>query len=141
MTDEKRIVEINGIKVEVDLRTAKRVDTYKVGDGIKVLVKTYSSYESHFGMVVGFDQFETLPTLIVCYLDGSRFSDSPLKFVYLNAQTKDIEICAHSPEDLGVQKADIDQSFEREINKRRTEVSDLEQKQKYFTTMFGRYFK
>ena len=41
MSDEqKRIVEIGGVKIEVDLRTAKRVDSYRVGDPVKVLTKS-----------------------------------------------------------------------------------------------------
>ena len=35
--EEKRLVEINGIKMEVDMRSARRVDTFKVGDNVKVL--------------------------------------------------------------------------------------------------------
>ena len=35
--EEKRIVEIDGVKIEVDLRTAKRIDTFAVGDNVKVL--------------------------------------------------------------------------------------------------------
>ena len=34
--EEKRIIDINGMKMEVDLRTAKRIDTFKVGDNVKV---------------------------------------------------------------------------------------------------------
>ena len=40
--EEKRIIEVNGIKMEVDLRNAKRIDQFKVGDSVKVLVKSYS---------------------------------------------------------------------------------------------------
>ena len=29
--ENKRVVEINGIKMEIDLRYAKRIDTFKVG--------------------------------------------------------------------------------------------------------------
>ena len=45
MADEKRIIEIDGMKVEVDLRHAKRVDTFKVGDNVKILDKSYE--DSH----------------------------------------------------------------------------------------------
>ena len=40
--EEKRIVEIDGVKIEVDLRTAKRIDTFRVGDNVKVLCKEYN---------------------------------------------------------------------------------------------------
>ena len=40
--EEKRIIDINGMKMEVDLRTAKRIDTFKVGDNVKVLATEYN---------------------------------------------------------------------------------------------------
>lgn len=40
--EERRIVEINGVKIEVDMRTAKRVDSFRVGDNVKVLDKDYN---------------------------------------------------------------------------------------------------
>lgn len=139
-TEHKRIVEINGIKIEVDLRTAKRVDQFKVGDPVKVLKKMYSGYESHFGMIVGFDEFVALPTIIVAYLKNS-YGDDPLQFVYINAESKEVEICPHSPSDIGIEKADILASFNRLITKKETELNELRQKQSYFEKMFGRYFK
>ena len=42
--EEKRIVEIDGVKIEVDLRTAKRIDTFAVGDNVKVLCKEYNNW-------------------------------------------------------------------------------------------------
>ena len=137
----KRIVEINGIKVEVDLRTAKRVDHFKVGDAVKILNKRYSdTYESHFGMIVGFDEFKKLPTIIVAYLDTSTW-ESPLKFKYINSETKDVEICPQDPKDLGVEKSDIIQAFDREENKKEQELLEIKRKRKYFNEMFGRYFE
>lgn len=141
MDEQKRIVEINGIKIEVDLRTAKRVDQFKVGDGVKVLVKEYGDrYESHFGMIVGFDEFKSMPTIIVAYLKPSSW-ESPLKFAYINSKSTDIEIVAHDPNDIGVEKADVMESFDRELNKKKQELTDIERKKNYFENMFGRYFE
>lgn len=141
MDDQKRIVEINGIKIEVDLRTAKRVEEFRVGDAVKVLAKKYGdSFESHLGMIVGFDEFKALPTIIVAYLTPSSW-EQPLKFAYINAKSVDIEIVSHDPKDIGVEKADIIEAFNRELNKKRQEVQDIERKQRYFESMFGRYFE
>jgi hypothetical protein len=141
MTDDKRIVEVNGVKIEVDLRTAKRVDQFKVGDAVKVLAKEYGErYESHFGMIVGFDEFKSLPTIIVAYLKPSSW-DSPLKFAYINAKSENVEIVSHDPNDIGVEKADVLESFDRELNKKKQELHDIERKKAYFENMFGRYFE
>lgn len=139
--EDKRIVEINGVKVEVDMRTAKRVDQFRVGDAVKVLVKDYGSYASYFGMIVGFDEFRALPTLIVAYLKSSNWESDPLKLVYINAETKDVEICPHDPHDIGVERGDILTQFDRSITRKEEEIKDLQRKKKYFAEMFGRYFK
>lgn len=142
MTDEnKRIITVNGVKLEVDLRQAKRIDAFKVGDAVKVLIKKYGdSYESHFGMLVGFDEFKTLPTLIVAYIDGGSWSTEPLKIVYINEKSKDVEICAHDDHDLGINQGEINDQFYRQITKKEEEIRDLQLRQTYFNKMFGRYF-
>lgn len=136
-----RVVEINGVKVEIDLRTAKRVDNFRVGDPVKILVKSYSSYSSHLGMIVGFDEFKSLPTLIVAYIDADKWSDTPLKFHYINAKTEDVEICPHTANDIGVQRSDIINQFEKMILKKEEEIREIKMKRDYFNTMFGKYFE
>jgi ribosomal protein L19 len=91
--NQKTIVEINGVKLEVDLRTAKTVEEYRVGDTVKLLKKEYGdSYKSYAGMIVGFDPFISLPTIIVAYIDQS-YSGVDIKFDYLNAKSEGVEIC------------------------------------------------
>ena len=65
MDKQTTIIEVNGIKLEVDLRTAKRVDQLRVGDRVKVLNKAYDGYEVLPGTVVCFEPFEKLPTTSV----------------------------------------------------------------------------
>lgn len=138
--EQKRMIEINGIKMEVDLRSVKKIEEYRVGDFVKVLIKEYSEYKVHAGMIVAFDEFKKLPTIVVAYLSDKSW-ESPLNFVYLNAQTKDIEICHHCNLDLGVSRDDIETRFDREIIKKERELSEIKQKKDYFVRMFGKYFE
>lgn len=87
MSEEKRIIEINGIKMEIDLRTAtsRTVDTFCIGDKVKILLKEYGdSFRSYAGAIVGFDAFQQRPTIIVAYLAGG-YSAAEIKFAYINA--------------------------------------------------------
>ena len=60
------VIEINGVKLEVDLRSARRIDTLRVGDRVKLLEKTsYGGPIVHHGVVAGFDPFPSQPTIIV----------------------------------------------------------------------------
>lgn len=138
----KRIVEINGVKLEIDLRTAKRIDEYKIGDSIKVLIKSYGEkWDSHFGMIVAFDEFKTRPTMIIAYLKSAGSWENPLSFVYLNSDSKDVEICHHDAADIGVERSDILTAFDREISKKEQELKEIARKRDYFERMFGRYFE
>ena len=137
MQSEKTIIEINGVKMEIDLRQAKRVDTFKVGDNVKVLVKQYEGYKSFPGAIVGFDEYKNLPTLVVCYLETGY--NAAVKFAYINAESKDIEICPMNDEDV-FEKAYVIESIDREINKKEAEVLDLKGKKAYFLAHYNMCF-
>jgi hypothetical protein len=137
----KTIIEVNGVKLEVDLRTATRVDTLRVGDRVKVLVKNYSDYTVHPGVVVGFEPFKALPTVIVAYMEVT-YSEVKLKFVYFNSQTKDTEIVkAIDNDQLDVDKAKMCEVFDRDIAKKEEELEGLRLKKTYFLTEFRKYWE
>lgn len=133
-----RIVEIEGIKVEVDERTARTIESYKVGDPVKLLKKTYSGYDVHTGVIVGFCDFKELPTIEVMYLSRTGTS---MEFAVLNAKTEDVQLAPVSEAELVLDKQSIVEKFEREITKAVAEVEDLQRKQKYFMLKFGAAFK
>ena len=77
---EKTIIEVGGVKLEVDMRYARRVDTLRVGDRVKCLVKKYgNTHETYPGVVVGFEPFPSLPSIVVAYLDTSSYNGDTLK--------------------------------------------------------------
>ena len=136
----KQIIEVSGVKLEVDLREAKTVESYKVGDNVKVLVKEYGDkYKSYPGVIVGFDQFEKLPTIIIAYLEGSY--DPDLKFVYLNNQSEDVEIAHAQPEEILLKKEDVLAQFDRSIAEDESKIKELKRKKEYFVKYFNQYFK
>ena len=136
----KTIIEVNGIKMEVDLRTAKRIDELRVGDRVKVLTKGYSDYKVHAGTIIGFEPFANLPTIIVAYVEKDYLSVG-VKFVYFNAQSKEVEIVKAIDDDqLDIDKSGIIQMFDRDIQKKRDEVADIEAKKAYFLQNFKAYW-
>ena len=144
ITGDKTIIEVNGVKLEVDLRTAKRIDTLRVGDRVKVLTKEAYSTPAHKvypGVVVGFEPFRALPTVIVAYLEFD-WSKANMKFVYFNAETKDTEIIkAIDGDQLDVDKAGAIAMFDREIQKKRDELTDIERKREFFISEFRKYWE
>lgn len=140
MEEFKRIIEINGIKMEIDLRQATVIDNFKVGDTIKVLIKRYDEYKSHVGMIVGFDEFKKLPTIVIAYLDID-YTASSIKFVYYNSEVKDVEICKINDWDIPYSKQQILDKLDHEINKKEEELKELNSKKTLFLSMFGKFFE
>lgn len=88
--ENKTIIEINGIKMEVDLRQAKVIENYKIGDNVRLLVKEYDGYKVFPAVIVSFDAFTKLPTIVVAYLEMG-YQTADLKFAYINSESAKTE--------------------------------------------------
>ena len=136
--EDKRIVEIDGVKVEVDLRTAKRVDSFKVGDNVKILDKDYNEYKVKPGIIVDFAEFKELPTIVIAVFEEGSWSSPPrISFIHLNAATSDkIELVPASEDEIKLSKDGVIEKFEREIQKKKNEYIDLQNQLEYFKKHF-----
>ena len=143
MEENKRIIEIDGVKVEIDLRTAKRVDSFKVGDNIKILDKEYDTYKVKPGIIVDFAEFQELPTIVIAVFEEGSWSSAPnISFIYYNKNTsKKVEIVSCSEDEIKVSKEGVIERFEREIQKKKNEYEDLKNKLEYFKTHFIKVYK
>ena len=140
MPDNKRIIEVGGVKMEVDLRYAKQVEHYKVGDNVKVLVQEYGDkFQSFPGIIVGFDNFVERPTIVVSYLKVA-YSTAEIVFVYLTKDSKNIEICPMMGEDLVINKEKAIELLDGEILKKEEELIKLKNQKAYFVENFKRHF-
>lgn len=136
----KTIIEINGVKMEVDMRHAKRIDELRVGDRVKVLIKGYSDYKVYPGTIIGFEPFRNQPTIIVAYIDQG-YNAAELKFLHYNASTKDAEIVKAIDDDaVDMSKADVMALFDRMIATKKNEMNEIELKRDYFLRNFQAYW-
>lgn len=139
MSKTKTIIEINGVKLEVDLRTAKRIDELKVGSRVKCLIKRYNDFITYPGVIVGFEPFTALPSIVVAYIEGDYSSE--LKFKTFNSETKDFEIIADLDNNsLEVNKISILERMDRELAKKEIEVQELKERRQFFLAKFNCYF-
>ena len=138
--ENKRIIEVNGVKMEIDLRQAKVIDNYKVGDYVKILVKDYSSYKSYIGNIIGFDNFEKNPTIVIAYLKN-EYSTANIEFAHFNSASQDIEITNLNDWDIPLKKSTILEQFQKEILKKEQEVTEMKNKANIFEQLFGKYFE
>ena len=135
-----RTIEINGVKFDVDMTNAKRIDEFRVGDNIKVLRKGYGSgYNVLAGVIVEFVNFKELPTIVIAVFE-TDYSGSKLNFFNYNAETKDIEITKCSDHELRLEKNKVIDLMNNEIEKYRKQAEDVQAKKDWFLKYFNKYF-
>lgn len=137
--EDKRIIEIDGVKIEVDLRSAKRIDTFRIGDNVKVLCKEYNNqFKVKPGIITDFANFKEKPTIVVAVFNEDSWSSTPsIEFIHIWEGMEDkYEIVYASDEDLRLTKDGVIEKFEREIQKKRNEAQDLQNQLDYFKKHF-----
>lgn len=136
-----REIEINGIKVEVDLRTCKRIDTFKIGDNVKVLKKDYSgNYSVHSGVIVDFVNFKEYPALVVAYFDNS-YSGVEIRFETITKDSQNVDIAPCLPHEMKINKDRVLDKFDIAIAAKEREADELRQKKQYFIDNFEKFFE
>lgn len=134
----KQIIEINGVKLEVDLSTARRIDEFKIGDPVKVLVKEYSGDKVYPGIIIEFANFKNNPTIIIAYLE-MNYSSAQIKYIYYNANSTE-SIASTDFTELPYEKGTVIDYMDREIYKKEQELMDLKNKKSFFINHFDKYF-
>lgn len=133
----KTIVEVNGVKMEVDLRTARVVENYAVGDSVKLLKKRYSDYEVLPAVIVGFSEFQKLPTIEL--LSVAR--NGEVEFHAFNAQTQDMEIAPFNAYELTFTRESVVERLQAAVNEKAEALRVAQAKLFAFTNNFGKVFK
>jgi hypothetical protein len=140
MTDTKQIIEVNGVKMEIDTRYAKRIEELRIGSRVKVLDNSgYGGAKVHAGIIVGFEPFPSLPTIIVAYIEAA-YNEAGLKTLSYNTGTEKFEIVASLDDDFSVSKKEVLGWFERERKKHGDALAELAAKERFFLDRFKAYW-
>jgi hypothetical protein len=137
--EDKTTIEVNGIKLELDMRYAKRIDTFRIGTPVKILVKNYDSVRVRPGVVVGFEPFKELPTIVVAYIEED-WKSANIKFAHINKNTKDVGLVPAVKDDLLLDRERVIAMFDREVKQKEREIAEIEDKKQYFLTNFGTFW-
>ena len=138
---ETTVIEIGGVKLEVDLRSAKRIDTLRVGSKVKVLDKNAGGYggpKISPGVVIGFEPFPYLPSILIAYLNMD-YGKVELKFLTLNAKTDSHQVVA-SIDDDKIDRKEVGAFFDREETKLERALEEIRERRAYFDSHFGAYW-
>lgn len=137
MSEHIRTIEIEGQKFEIDTRTAKKIEVFRVGDKVRLLTKTYSGYTTHPAVIVGIDAFRVMPTVVVAYIEDILSSGGTIKIAYFNSQSKDTELCPMCEDDLLPTRETILIYFSQAIEKKQREIETIAAQKEYFLRMYG----
>ena len=134
--EETRIVEINGVKMEVDLRHAKVVEQYKIGSPVKVISQQYENdYKVSPGVIVDMtEDGEGSGVIQILVLDES-YSSVDIKIVTFGSKTKNVTIAPFAKYEMKWSDADINDKFDQMIRKHEEEIRILKSKKTAFNEM------
>ena len=123
--EHKKVIEVNGVKLEVDLRYAKKIEHFKIGDKVKLLITT-KDYQDNItnkicpGVIVNFEEFKSLPTIVIAYL--SKDYDPDLEFAYINSDSTKYEVISASDDELPIKKEWVVEKLDTAIRKKEIEL-------------------
>ena len=130
------IVEINGVKMEIDEREAKTIETYRVGSVVKVLQKSYSEWKVSWGVIVGFCDFKSHPSIevLVC---KAEYGSPEINILTINDASEDIEIAPANEYEPKFKAEDVIAKMEAKIQEYQGNIYTVERKLAAFKKYFG----
>lgn len=138
------IVTINGVDIEVPEQAAKPTQPLRVGDPVKLLVKSqYSEPKVCAGVVAGFELFQSLPTVTVAYVDPASYSSTgALVFAHINEKSADKYELVHGLDRalLDIDQGRIQQLLQNDVQKKQQDLDEANQRLRFFNERFGAYF-
>ena len=142
--ENKRVVEINGIKLEVDLREAKVIAHFKVGDPVRVYhpKNDYNrTAEIRVGVIVGFCEFEKTPAIEILEMTED-YGRIDFKTVLIGDGINNyVQIAPYDRYEGLISRADVVTKFDRLIQQKELELADLKLKKEYFIKDFATAFE
>ena len=138
-TSGKTEFEINGLRFEAPTSERLSASALKVGDRVKLLQKKYDdTYEAKPGLIVAIDLFENLPTVTVMYAEYSYASPPELKFLGLNAKSKEVNLMPMCAEEALVgTREDALEQFARAEKDLLQKLETLRERREFFLRRFG----
>lgn len=139
--ENEMIVEINGIKMIIDPRTAKvqSIDTFKVGDSVQLLMKGRYNDGKRIvkdGIITGFANFEAAPTIIVAYINDD-YGDFSIGKAYINKDNEEVQIVAGQSQSLDFNAATIRRKFMNNIDKKENDLKEAKKELELFDIYFS----
>ena len=140
MDSNKRVIEIDGVKLEIDLRHARKVDHFRIGDTVKLLKKQYNGYEVFPAVIVNFTEFKNKPTIEMLYVDGCGNVCYHAHFAHEEGKECVSEIAPASCLEMRFERNVIIDKMRQQIEKAKAEMVLAQSRLECFEKYFGKAF-
>lgn len=129
---------VGAITLAASRDAAVRAEVLRVGDAVRVMSKpSYGSPKVSTGVIVGFEPFKELPTVIVAYIECD-YSKAEMKMLYFNDKATEFEILPAAPDtNIEIEKSRVLDWFDSEEQKALASVDEVRAKRRYFDKYFG----
>lgn len=129
---------VGAVTIAANREAAIRAEILQVGDAVRVLSKPdYGESKVHTGVIVGFEPFNDLPTIIVAYIEVN-YASAEMKMLFFNDKAKGFEILAAAPDsNIEIERSRVIDWFTTEERKKLNELDELRAKRAYFEKYFG----
>lgn len=129
---------VGAVTIAASRDAAIRAELLKVGDPVRVLSNpSYGEPTVSTGVIVGFEPFKELPTIIVAYIEAS-FSKAEMKMLYFNDKSTGHEILPAAPDtNIEIERSRVLDWFDSEETTALAAVDEVRAKRRYFEKYFG----
>jgi uncharacterized protein YqkB len=141
---EKKIIEVNGVKLEIDMRYAKSIETYHVGDSVKIFEKqSYGNKMNVYpGIIIGFAEGNNGNAGIEILYIKNEYSTPEIKSAIIcNGVDNEFSLAHLSEYDDIFKKDEIVKSFNRKIEELELNLASMINKKALFIEQFSKSFE
>lgn len=141
-TATRNIVRIGNIEMDVAVTSMRSIQTFKVGDPVKLLKKagSYSSQETMAGVIVSFDNYESAPAIVVLAMTSS-YNDVNFQFVTITEMGKEYDMIHYSGYEQLFTRDNVMRIFDRKVAEMELKINEMKAKRAYFDQHFASAFE
>lgn len=133
--EDKQIIEVGGTKIEIDFAQVRKIETFRIGDTIKIFKKKYSDWKIYPAIITGFAKSEEMSGIEITYLELD-YSSARLMCDIVTEESKDIVLATISSTEKYMTFDNIPEMLARDIEKREMELAEAKSRLKFFNDFY-----
>jgi hypothetical protein len=142
LSSAREIVRFGNFEMDVEVTQVNRIESFKVGDAVKLLKKkgSYNQASTMAGVIVGFDNFESSPAIVVLTMEQS-YSDVNFSFITITSESEDYDMIHYSGYEQLFTRDNVMRIFDRKIAEAEMKLNEMNAKRSYFDQKFASAFE